>query len=127
MRRLAYASVQQKRSIMEFLVHVVVSAGLLLLVAHWVKGFEIQSGKIALWSALVLGLANGFVRPVLVVLTLPFTILTLGLFLIVINAAMLKLAAAIVKGFDIRGFRPALLGGVLLSLLNLGVSAVFGI
>jgi len=49
------------------------------------------------------------------------------LFLIVINAAMLKLAAAIVKGFDIRGFRPALLGSVLLSLLNLGVSAVFGI
>ncbi len=112
---------------MEFLLHVVVTAGLLLLVAHWVKGFEIQSGKIALWSALVLGLVNGLVRPVLFFLTLPLTILTLGLFLIVINAAMLKLAAAIVKGFDIRGLRPALLGSVLLSLLNLGVSAVFGI
>ncbi len=112
---------------MEFLLHVVITAGLLLLVAHWVKGFEIQSGKIALWSALVLGLANGLVRPVLVFFTLPFTILTLGLFLIVINAAMLKLAAAIVKGFDIKGFRPALLGSVLLSLLNLAVSAVFGL
>ena len=112
---------------MEFLLHVVITAGLLLLVAHWVKGFEIQSGKIALWSALVLGLANGLVRPVLVFFTLPLTILTLGLFLIVINAGMLKLAAAIVKGFDIKGFRPALLGSVLLSLLNLAVSAVFGV
>ena len=83
---------------MEFLLHVVVTAGLLLLVAHWVKGFEIQSGKIALWSALVLGLVNGLVRPVLF-------FLTLGLFLIVINAAMLKLAAGIVKGFNIRGLR----------------------
>ncbi|MFB3113093.1 MAG: phage holin family protein, partial [Gemmatimonadales bacterium] len=60
---------------MEFLLHVVVTAGLLLLVAHWVKGFEIQSGKIALWSALVLGLVNGLVRPVLFFLTLPLTIL----------------------------------------------------
>jgi putative membrane protein len=60
-------------------------------------------------------------------LDIQHVILTLGLFLIVINAAMLKFAAAIVKGFDITGVRPALLGGVLLSLLNLGVSAVFGI
>ena len=112
---------------MEFLLHIVLTAGLLLLVAHFVNGFEIKSGKIALWSALVLGLVNGLIRPVLVTLTLPLTVLTLGLFLIVINAGMLKLAAVIVKGFDIKGFRPALIGSVLLSLLNLTVSAVFGI
>jgi putative membrane protein len=112
---------------MEFLIHVAVTAGLLLLVARVVKGFKITDGKVALWSALVLGLANGFVRPILVFFTLPFTILTLGLFLIVINAVMLKLAAALVKGFDIKGFGPALLGSVVLSLLNLAVSMVFGI
>lgn len=111
----------------EFLIHLVITAGLLLLVAKVVKGFEVKSGKVALWSALVLGLANGFVRPILIALTLPLTVLTLGLFLIVINAAMLKLAAALVEGFNIKGFGPALLGSVVLSLLNLAVSMVFGI
>ena len=92
-----------------------------------VKGIQIDGGKTALIAALVLGLANAFVRPVLVVLTLPLTILTLGLFLIVVNAAMLLLASALVAGFKVKNFKSALLGSLMLALLNIGISAVFGI
>ena len=74
----------------------------------------------------VLGFANAFVRPVLVVLSLPITILTFGLFLIVVNALVLKLAAALVPGFRIRGFLPAVWGALLLTLLNLLVAHLVG-
>ena len=78
-------------------------------------------------AALVLGLVNAVVRPVMVVLTLPLTFLTLGLFLLVVNAAVFGLAAALVSGFRVRNFWAALVGSVLLSLLNLGISWIFGI
>jgi len=110
---------------LQFLLHVVVTAVLLVVVGKFVSGIEIRDAKAALWGALVLGIANGIVRPVLVFLTLPFTILTLGLFLFVVNAVMLMLAAALVDGFKVRGFGSALVGSVLLSLLNLAVSAIF--
>ncbi len=112
---------------MQFLVHVVVTAGLLLVVARVVNGFTISNGKVALISALVLGLANAVVKPILVLLTLPLTVLTLGLFLIVINAAMLKLSATMVSGFTIKGTMPAVVGALLLTGLNIAVAAVFGI
>ena len=112
---------------MEFLVHIVVTAGLLMVVAYLVKGIEVKDGRVALLSALTLGLANAVVRPLLVLVTFPLTVLTLGLFLIVVNALMLMLAAAIVKGFHIKGLKQALIGSVLLSVLNLAVSAIFGI
>lgn len=112
---------------MQFLVHVVVTAGLLLIVAKVVNGFTISNGQVALISALVLGLANAVVRPILVFLTLPLTLLTLGLFLIVINAAMLKLSATMVAGFTIKGTMPAVVGALLLTGLNIAVAAVFGI
>lgn len=107
---------------MEFLAHLVVSAALLLVVAYAVRGFEVDGPLGALLGALVLGFANAFVRPILVVLSLPITVITFGLFLIVVNALMLKLAAALVPGFRIRGFVPALLGALLLALLNLLVA-----
>ncbi len=110
----------------EFLAHLIVSAALLLVVAYAIRGIEVDGPVGALLGALVLGLANGFVRPVLVILSLPITILTLGLFLIVVNALMLKLAAALVPGFRIHGFLPALFGALLLSLLNLLVAHVAG-
>ena len=112
---------------MEFLVHIVVTAGLLMVVAYLVEGIEVKDGKVALLSALTLGLANAVVRPLLVLITFPLTVLTLGLFLIVVNALMLMLAAAIVKGFHIGGLKQALIGSVLLSVLNLAVSVIFGI
>ena len=110
---------------MEFMLHVVVTAALLFVVGKLVAGIEVRDARAALFGALVLGIANGVIRPVLVFLTLPFTIITLGLFLFVVNAVMLMIAAAVVDGFKVRGFGPALMGSVLLSLLNLAVSVVF--
>lgn len=102
-----------------FIVHLVLTAVLLLIVASVVKGIEIKSFGAALIGAFVLGLVNALVRPIMVFLTLPLTILTFGLFLLVINALMLGLAAALVPGFRVRGFVPALFGSLLLTLLNL--------
>ena len=72
----------------------------------------------------MLGVVNFLVRPILIIVTLPITIITLGLFLIVINALMLMLTGAIVPGFQVSGFGAALLGGLLLGLFNLAASAI---
>jgi putative membrane protein len=110
---------------LQFLVHVVVTAVLLFVIGRLVSGIEVRDAKAALWGALVLGIANAVVRPVLVLLTLPLTIVTLGLFLFVVNAVMLMLAAALVDGFKVRGCGSALVGSVLLSVLNLVVGLIF--
>ena len=109
-----------------FLVNLVISAALLLIVAHVVTGIEVRDWVAALLAALVLGIMNAVVRPLLILLTLPLTILTLGLFLFVVNALMLQLAAYFVPGFRVAGFGPALWGSLLLTLLNLGVSMLVG-
>lgn len=109
----------------QFVLHLIVTAILLFVVGKIVAGIEVRDARAALLGALVLGIANAVVRPILVLLTLPLTVLTLGLFLFVINALMLMLAAAIVDGFKVRGFGTALIGSVLLSLLNLAVAMVF--
>ena len=75
----------------------------------------------ALVGAIVLGFVNAVVRPLMVLLTLPFTILTFGLFLLVVNALMLWLVAALVPGIRVQGFGSALLGSLVLTLLNLAV------
>ena len=111
---------------MEFLGHLIVSAALLLVVAYAIRGFEVDGALRALLGALVLGLATAFVRRIMVGIPLPITVLTLGLFLIVVNAAVLKLAAALVPGFRIRGFLPAVWGTLLLTLLNMLVAHVAG-
>jgi putative membrane protein len=109
---------------MGFIVHVLVTAVLLYFLGQLVPGIRVRDGKAALVGALVLGLANAVVRPVLVLLTLPVTVLTLGLFLLVVNAAMLGLAAALVDGFEIEGFGSALLGAVLLAVMNVLVGVL---
>ena len=109
-----------------FVLHIVVTAGLLMFVGHLVSGIEIRDGKAALFGALALGLANAVVRPILVALTFPITLLTLGLFLWVVNALMLMLAAAFVDGFKVENFKAAFWGSVLLGLLNLALHA-FGL
>ena len=111
---------------MEFVAHLIVSAAMLLVVAYAIRGFEVDGAVSALLGALVLGLANAFVRPILIVLSLPITVLTFGLFLFVVNALMLKLAAAVVPGFRIRGFVPALFAAFLIALLNMLVAHVAG-
>lgn len=109
----------------EFVLHVVVTAVLLFVVGKIVSGIEVRDARAALLGALVLGIANAVVRPVLVFLTLPLTLITLGLFLFVVNALMLMLAAAFVDGLKVRGFGAALAGSLLLSLLNLAVAVIF--
>ena len=109
-----------------FLVHLMLSAGLLLVVANLVTGFVVNGWGAALLAALMLGIVNAIVRPVLVVLTLPLTVVTLGIFLVVINALMLQLAAVLVPGFRIDGFGAAFIGAILFSLLGMAVDALLG-
>ena len=98
------------------------NAGALLLVAYLYPGVQVQDFVAALVAALVLGLVNAVVRPLLVILTLPVTLLTLGLFLFVINAFLFWLVAELVKGFTVSGFGGALIGSVLYSLITLVTS-----
>ena len=97
----------------------IINAVALLLVANIVPGFTIDSFYSALIAALVLGLVNALVRPLFLILTLPVTILTLGLFTFVINAFMIWLVSTVVKGFTIDGFVPALLAALLLWVCSL--------
>ena len=104
-----------------FLEHLIITAALLLLVANLVRGVHVEDWGSALVGALVLGFVNAVLRPLMVLLTLPFTILTFGLFLLVVNALMLWLVAALVPGIRVQGFGAALLGSLVLTLLNLAV------
>jgi putative membrane protein len=88
------------------------------LAAYLVPGVHAGSAGALLWAAIALGLINAFVRPVLVLLTLPFTILTLGLFLLLLNAAMLNLAGWFVDGFEVEGFWSAVFGAIVVSLVS---------
>lgn len=110
----------------EFIAHVLLSTALLLVVANAIDGVDIQGWTSAIIGALVLGLVNAFVRPLMIVLTLPLTVLTFGLFLLVVNALMLWLMATVVPGIRVRSFGPALWGSLLLTVLNIGVSLLIG-
>lgn len=99
-----------------FLVRLLIAALGLWLAQALVPGVEIHGAGTLLVAALLLGIVNAFVRPAIVLLTLPITVLTLGLFLWVVNAAMLSLVAALLEGFTLRGFGSALLGALIVSL-----------
>jgi putative membrane protein len=98
-----------------FLVRVLISALGLWIAQAIVPGMEIRGVGTLLLAALLLGVVNAVVRPLVVLLTLPITVLSLGLFLLVVNAAMLGLVAALLDGFALRGFLSALLGSVVVS------------
>ncbi|MBI2037773.1 MAG: phage holin family protein [Candidatus Magasanikbacteria bacterium] len=101
-----------------------VSAATLMFVAYLVPGIVVESVYAALVAALILGLINALIRPLLIVLTLPINILTLGLFTFVINAAMFLLASTIVKGFYVSGFWAALWGAIIMWLVGWAVSSL---
>ncbi len=101
---------------MKIIVRWLLLAAALLLVAHVYPGVTVASFSAALIAAFVLGLFNTLVRPLLVLLTLPVTLLTLGLFLFVINALMFWAAAAVLDDFNVAGFSAALIGSLLYSL-----------
>ena len=88
------------------------------LATYLVPGVSASSTGALIWAAIALGLINAFVRPVLVLLTLPFTILTLGLFFFFFNAAMLNLAGWFVDGFEVVGFWSAVFGAMVVSLVS---------
>ena len=102
------------------------SAIALLAVAYLYNGVQVTSFGSALIAAAVIGLLNMVVRPVLVVLTLPVTTVTLGLFLFVINALMFWAASGLLGGFHVNGFGAALLGSLIYSLLGLVIEAALG-
>jgi len=104
---------------MKLIVRWLLLAAALLLVAHLYAGVTVASFGSALVAAFVLGLFNTLVRPLLVLLTLPVTILTLGLFLFVINALMFWAAASVLDGFGVTGFWAALVGSLLYSVCGL--------
>ena len=106
------------------LVHWVLSALCLLLVAHFVPGFLVSGFGTALIAAVVIGLVNSTLGALLKLITFPLAILTLGIFWLIVNALMLKFASLLVPGFVVRGFLPALWGAILLSVLNMVVHAL---
>jgi putative membrane protein len=103
---------------MGFLIRAVVNALAIWLATEIVPGIEAGSVTTVVVAALVLGIVNAIVRPVLLVLTLPLTLVTLGLFLFVLNALCLWLTSAIVPGFEVRGFWPAFWGALIVSALS---------
>ena len=111
---------------MGFILRVLVVALGLWLASALVPGIQVEDGWTLVGAALLLGIVNALVRPLIVILTLPITILTLGLFLLVINAAMLGFVASFFDGFVISSFWSALLGAMIVSLTGWVVSWFIG-
>jgi putative membrane protein len=110
---------------MSFLVHWVVVAVALWVAAYLVQGVSFSSGTALILAALVLGLVNALVRPILFFLTLPITIVTLGLFIFVINGLAFALAAALVPGFNVASLWSAILGALVVSVVSWIIGAIF--
>lgn len=110
----------------KFFAKVVATAVAVLVAAYILKGVYVDSTLTALIVALVLGLLNSFVKPIFILLTIPITILTLGLFLLVINVIIVKIAADIVPGFDVNGWFPALLFGLVVSIVTSIIERIIG-
>jgi putative membrane protein len=107
---------------MGFLFRVLVNAVAIWLATEVVPGITVRRGTTVVVAALVLGLVNAVVRPVLLLLTLPLTLVTLGLFLFVLNALCLRLTAAVVPGFTVHGFWAAFWGALIVSALSWAVN-----
>lgn len=111
---------------MSLILRWLLSAGAIFLVPYIVPGVSIRDFWTALIAALVIGLINILIKPVLLILTLPVNILTLGLFTLVINAILFWFASTIVKGFDVTGFAAAFLGALAYWLIAWLANAVAG-
>ncbi len=109
-----------------FLLQWLITGLSLWVTSHIFKGIKFESAQSLIISALLLGLVNALVRPVLVFLTFPLTLITLGLFLLVINALMIKLVAWMVKGFTVSSFCTAFFASIFISLLSFIFGAFVG-
>ncbi|HUD24293.1 MAG TPA: phage holin family protein [Burkholderiaceae bacterium] len=103
---------------MQLLLHWILNALALMIVAHVVPGISVRDPITALVAAVLLGLANAVIKPLLVLLTLPVTILTLGLFLLVINGLLFWAVSGLMSGFEVHGFWTGVLGAFIYSLLT---------
>ena len=111
---------------LKIIVRLVINALALMLIAYIIPGVMVRDFPIALLAALIIGLVNALIRPLLELLSLPITILTLGLFSLVINALMFWLAAYFAPGFDVAGFVPAFWGGLIFWVISWATnSAIF--
>ena len=113
------ASITRYSSAMRIIIRWLLLAAALLLVAHLYPGVVVTTFGSAMIAAFVIGLFNALLRPVLVLLTLPVTLITLGLFLFVINALMFYFAASMLDGFSVTSFTAALIGSVIYSLCSM--------
>ena len=103
---------------MSFLVHWLIVGVALWVTTQVIDGVHVSSFQTLVLAALVLGLVNALVRPVITILTLPLTIITLGLFYLVVNGLAFGLAAALVRGFSVDGFGSAVLGALVVSIVS---------
>ena len=110
-------------NLMPFLLHWAITAFSLWVASHLFKGIRFTDTSSLVVSALLLGFANAIVKPLLIVLTLPLTLVTFGLFLLVINALMILLVAYLVKGFSVAGFWTALFASLFISVFSLVIGA----
>lgn len=103
---------------MHFLLRLIINGIVFYLIAMYVPGIHANSFGAAVLAAFIFGIVNAIVRPIVLLLTLPFTILTLGLFIIIVNALMFWLATWIAPGFKVDGFMPALIGGIIMMIVG---------
>lgn len=112
------------QNLMPFLVQWAITALSLWVASLIFRGLKFDSTSALVVSALLLGLANALVKPLLIVLTLPLTLLTFGLFLLVINALMVLLVSALVRGFKVSGFWTAFFASIFVSILSIAVGSL---
>ncbi len=111
---------------MRLLISLLLNTLALIITAYIVPGFEVANFQSALLAAIVLGVINTFIKPVLVFLTFPLTIVTLGLFIFVVNAIVLFMTSFFVSGLTINGWLPAILGAIVLSVVSTILSMLAG-
>lgn len=110
---------------MQILINWIVSAMVIFSISYIVPGVKVDSFTSALIVALVLGIINAFLKPILLILTLPINVLTLGLFTLILNALLILLVTKIVPGFIVSSFFAALVFGIVLSIANFFVNSVY--
>lgn len=110
---------------MNMLIRLIITTILVIIIARFLPGISVQDYTSALWVALVLGLLNAFLKPILILFTLPATLFTLGLFLLVINAVVILVGDYFVDGFVVNGFWSAFIFSILLSLGQSVMNGIF--
>ena len=110
---------------MRFIARMLLNAVAIMLAASFVPGVQLSGWPPAIVGGILLGFINALIRPVLLLLTLPFTLLTLGLFIFIVNAICFALTAALVPGFDLSGFSAAFFGALVVSIVSWIVNSLF--